>query len=89
MGFSLFKKFQAPRHGGARHEGIGTLNPLMARRRALQAAFQPMSFTDPFREVALHGRELFAAADDRAGVQLAAFVEGVIMPVGSKLHINQ
>ncbi|CAM3531054.1 hypothetical protein PANO111632_20865 [Paracoccus nototheniae] len=48
----------------------------MARRRALQAAFETMGLPDPFRKVGLHGRELFAAADEGAGVQLAAFVEG-------------
>lgn len=48
----------------------------MARRRALQAALQAVSLSDPFREVGLHGGELFAAADEGAGVQLAAFVQG-------------
>ena len=48
----------------------------MARRRALQPAFQPVGFSDPFREVGLHGGELLPAADDGAGVQLAAFVQG-------------
>lgn len=48
----------------------------MTRRRALQAAFQPMRLAHPVREVGLHGRELFPAADDGAGVQLAALVEG-------------
>lgn len=65
-------------HSGIRvaDVGIGPLDPLMARRRALQAAFQPMGLADPFREVGLHGRELFPAADDGAGVQLATLVEG-------------
>lgn len=35
-----------------------------------------MGLAYPFREVGLHGRELFPAADDGAGVQLAALVEG-------------
>ena len=48
----------------------------MARLRALQAAFQPVGLSDPFREVGLHSGELLSAADNGASVQLAAFVQG-------------
>ncbi len=65
-------------HGGigVGEMGIGPLDALMARRRALQAAFQTVGLSDPFREVGLHGRELLPAADEGTGVQLAAFVQG-------------
>ena len=63
-------------HGGigVGEMGIGPLNALVARRRTLQAPFQPVGLADPFCEIGLHSGELLPAADDGAGVQLAAFV---------------
>jgi len=61
---------------GVSEMGIGPLDPLMARRRALQPAFQAVGLSDPFREGGLHGGELLPAADEGPGVQLAALVQG-------------